>query len=231
MRHPLSLLALCASLLAPPIAAQEAPPGEIVVTGEGRVAAAPDMARLRLGAQAQAEEPGEALDAASASARALVETLRAAGIEEADIQTAELSLDPRYDERTGSGEVTGYVATDVVTVQVRDLDGLGAVLDAAVEAGANRLDGLSFSLSDPGPAREEARRRAVADATGAAETLADAAGVALGPVLRMEEIGAGDPFPSPPMLRAEGAVAVAPGRVETVAGVRMAFALGGAAEE
>ena len=236
--------ALCAALIAAsaagPVAAQDASerPARIVVTGEGRVASAPDMARLRLGARAEAEEAARALDAASAAAGALIEALRAAGVADADIRTSELSLDQRYDygRDEAEQEVTGYVASNVVTVRVRDLDALGSVIDAAAEAGANRIDGLSFALSDPDAATEEARRRAVADARAAAETLAEAAGVALGPVLRLEETGGGGgPVAPAPVMRAEAAsVPIAQGEVETIAGVRMVFALreaGGGEEE
>ena len=232
MRRP--ALALCAALAAPPLAAplaaQEADPaGRLVVTGEGRSAAAPDMAVLRLGAQAEAEEAAAALDAASRAARALIEALRAAGVAEADIQTSELALHPRYAPRDGMEDaVTGYVASNVVTARLRDLDALGDTLDAAAEAGANRIDGLSFALSDPDAARDEARRRAVADARTAAETLAEAAGLPLGPVLRIEE-GGGDPgpFPAADLARAESlSVPIARGEVETLARVRVVYALG-----
>lgn len=224
--------AVCAALLASPLAAQEeaeaAAPARLVVTGEGRASAAPDMALLRLGAQAEAESAAEALDGASEAAQAILDALREAGVAEADIQTAELSLSPRYEPREGAQDaVTGYVASNVVSVRVRESEALGGVLDAAAEAGANRIDGLSFQIEDRGPVLEEARERAVADARRAAETLAEAAGLALGPVLRIEEGGdAGGPAPYADFARAEiASVPIAQGEVETVARVRMVFAL------
>ena len=227
---------LCALLLAASAAAQDAAPAgqerpaRVAVNGEGRVSSAPDMATLRLGAQAESAEAAEALDAASRAAQALIEALRAAGVAEADLQTSELSLNPRYDYQRPGGEevVSAYVASNVVTVRVRDLDGLGGVIDAAATAGANRIDGLTFALSDPDSAMAEARRKAVADARGAAETLAEAAGLPLGPVLRLEEQGGGStPLPMADFARAEAvSVPIAEGEVETTASVRMVFALG-----
>ena len=157
----------------------------------------------------------------------MTQALRDAGVAEADVQTSELSLAPRYGERGDPELPVGYVASNVVTARVRDLDALGAVIGAATGAGANRIDGLSFALSDPGPAREQARRLAVADAVAAAETLADAAGRGLGPALRIEEGGGGPrPFPADAMLRAEAApVPTERGEVETTANVRMEFTL------
>ena len=238
MRRPAPILgpALCALMLAAPAAAQDAPrerpAGRIVVAGEGRVAQPPDVATLRLGAQAEAPTAAQALDEASRAARALIETLRGAGVAEADMQTSEMSLSPRYGYRD-QDVVEGYVASNVVTVRIRDLDALGGTLDAAAQAGANRIDGLTFELSDPAAAQEEARRRAVEDARLAAETLAEAGGIGLGRVLRIEEgAGGARPVAMASMVRAESAsVPIAEGEVETVATVRMVFALEPAAPE
>lgn len=220
-----------------PLAAQDAapdgaapPPGRIVVVGEGRAAGAPDLAILRLGAQAEAEEAAAALDAASERARAVIEALRGAGVAEADLQTAELSLYPRYGAPAAGGDppVAGYVAANVVTARVRDLDAVGRALDAAAEAGASRIDGIAFDLSDRAPLMDEARGRAVSDARRAAETLAAAAGLALGAVRRIEDApGAARPFAGADMaLRAEAAsIPVAPGEIEAAARVRVVFDL------
>jgi hypothetical protein len=82
---------------------------------------------------------------------------------------------------------------------VRDLATLGTLLDTAFRAGANRFDGLSFGVADPEPLRREARVAAVADARAAAETYAEAAGVTLGPILRIEETGERSVGPRPEM--------------------------------
>jgi uncharacterized protein YggE len=216
--HALTLLAALA--LAAPAAAQDA--SRLLVTGEGRVASAPDMAVLRLGVEARASEADAALGQVSQAATAVLEALRAEGIAEADIRTSELRLGQRYDDGRSAG---GFEAANVVTARVRDLGALGAVIDAASSAGANRIEGLRFSLADEAPAMAEARRRAVADARAAADTLAEAAGLTLGPVLRLREGGGpGVPGPMADMMRAEAAsVPIASGDIDTTARVSIVY--------
>jgi len=216
-----------------PSAAQEVaadPAPHIVVTGEGRVDEAPDMATIMLGATHEAETAAEALAGTSAATARILEGLAAAGIEARDIRTQDLSLTPRVDYgRDGSApQVTGYTASNTVQVRVRDLSSLGARLDAAVAAGGNRFDGLAFGLQDPVPSEDAARARAVQDALRKATLYAEAAGLQLGPVLSIAEQGV---FDGPqPMFRAEAAsaappVPVAPGEVSTVARVTVTFSL------
>ena len=228
----LAIAALVCALAAGPGNAQatsEGPASQIVVTGEGRVAQAPDMATITLGAVHEAETAAEALAATSDATARIVEGLAEAGIEARDIRTENLSLSPRVDYgRDGSApQVTGYVASNAVQVRVRDLSALGARLDAAVAAGGNRFDGLAFGLQNPGPSEDEARTRAVQDALRKARIYAEAAGLQLGPVLSIVEQGV---FDGPqPMFRTDAAVAaapvpVAPGEVSTV--VRVTVTLG-----
>jgi uncharacterized protein len=100
------------------------------------------------------------------------------------------------------------VASNILTIRLRQLDGLGAVLDAAVADGANTLNGLTFGLADPKPALDEARKEAVADARARAELLAAAAGVKLGRVISISEgVVPTDPAP---MFRAEASAAPVP---------------------
>jgi hypothetical protein len=220
------------ALLAGPAAAQQAEASrpQVVVTGEGRVAAAPDMATISLGAQNDAATAAEALAATSAATAAILEGLTAAGIAARDIQTDQLSLSPRYDYSRGDGQpvLLGYTASNTVRVRVRDLATLGAQLDAAVAAGGNRFDGLAFGLQDPGPSEDMARTRAVEDALRKAALYAGAAGLRLGPVVSIIEQG-GFAGPSP-MFRAEAApaaapVPVAPGELLTVATVTVTLEL------
>ncbi|MCU0906691.1 MAG: SIMPL domain-containing protein [Rhodobacteraceae bacterium] len=217
------LLALPAA--AQPAAQPPAPPRPlVVVTGEGRVEAVPDMATITLGAQTDADTAAEALAATSAATVAILQNLTAAGIAPRDMQTDALSLSPRYDYGRSDGQpvLQGYTASNTVRVRVRDLALLGAQLDAAVAAGGNRFDGLSFGLQDPGPSEDAARARAVQDALRKAALYAQAAGLGLGPVVSIVEQGS---FAGPaPMFRADALAAappvpVAPGEVSTVASV------------
>ena len=209
----LSALMLTASLALPlPALAQEAMPPMITVTGTGTVEAVPDIATLSIGVTTQGETAAEALSANSAALDAVMARLTAAGIEARDMQTSNLSLNPNwtgYDSSSVSGPtIAGYVATNMLTIRVRALDGLGAVLDAAVADGANTLNGLTFGLADPEPVLNAARQEAVADARARAELLATAAGVKLGRVLSISEGSA--PMDPVPMFRAEASAAPVP---------------------
>lgn len=207
-----------------------AAPATLVVTGEGRVEAAPDMAVIPIGVETAAATAAAALADNNARIGAVIARLKAAGVADRDIQTSGLSLGPRYDYSAGSGsqKLAGYVAVNQVTVRVRALDRLGVVLDAVVADGANQFAGISLALQDPGPQLDEARRRAVADARARAALLAEAAGVRLGPVLSITEgSGAGQPLP---MLRQSAAMAaeavpVAAGELTLSAGVTLVFAI------
>jgi len=203
MRNLGMLLAVL--VLAFPAAAEPMP--TISVTGEGHVDLAPDMATLSLGVVTEAATANEALDRNSAQLAAVIARLGKMGIADRDVQTSGLSLGPRYDYNGSNGapRLVGYTATNMVSVRVRALDSLGGVLDSVVADGANTLNGLGFGLQDPGPATDEARRRAVADARHRAELYAQAAGVTLGAVLSISEQG--DGYRPMPMVQAEASFA------------------------
>lgn len=163
----------------------------ISVTGSGMVEVAPDMATLAIGVTTQGATAAEALAANSTATEAVIARLTASGIEARDMQTSNLSINPNwtgYDSSTPT--ISGYVASNMLTVRVRALDTTGAVLDAAVADGANTLNGMTFGMADPEPALNEARKEAVADARAKAELLAAAAGVKLGQVRSISDAGA-----------------------------------------
>lgn len=229
LTRPIRAVALALVLAAPTALRAEPPVPTITVTGEGRVDAAPDMATVTLGVTTQARTASEALSSNSANLTTVLDNLRAAGIEARDIQTTGLSLNPswQYDQSGGNGRITGYVASNGVTVRVRALDRLGAVLDAAVKDGANTLNGIEFGLAEPGPAMDEARKRAVEEARRRAELLTAAAGVKLGRIVTISE--GGGYAPPMPMYRAEAAsaapVPVAAGEITTSASVTVVWEL------
>ncbi len=200
----------------------------ITVTGEGRVSVKPDIAWVSLGVAETSETAEAALDAMSASMRAVMARLSEAGIAPADIQTGQLSLDRDYSRmRDDQPEPEGFVATTMVEVRVRDLDALGGVLDAVVGDGANRLGGVRFDLADPVAARDEARRAAVADAQARAALYAEAAGVGLGAVQSLSEAGGFSP-PQPMMemrMAADSGVPVSRGEVAVEAMVTVVYGI------
>ncbi|NNU79966.1 SIMPL domain-containing protein [Halovulum dunhuangense] len=230
MLRSIGILVVCAALAAPAWADDE--PGRIAVSGEGRVESAPDMAVVTAGVETTAASAGEALAANSAAMTAVMEVLTAAGVESRDVQTTEIGLNPVWTgPQPGREEegmrISGYSATNLVTINVRALDGLGGVLDALGQAGVNRIQGIAFSVAEPRALEDEARRAAVADARARAELYAQAAGVELGPLMELRDSFAARP---PMMLRAEVAsmdagVPVSGGSVALTAQVEMVFAI------
>jgi uncharacterized protein YggE len=159
----------------------------ITVTGTGVVTAVPDRAEIAFGVVSQGQTASEALRANDAAVQRVVAALRAAGIAAADIQTQSFSVSPRTSEE--GEEIVGYTAQNTVSARLRDLARAGAVIDAAVAAGANQVYGPSLSRSNARELYQNALRAAVSDAHAKAEVLSSAAGVRLGAVVGLAEQG------------------------------------------
>ncbi|MDO6726326.1 SIMPL domain-containing protein [Cognatishimia sp. 1_MG-2023] len=218
-------IVLVAALMVPAIAQA----GEIVVQGRGTVEQAPDMAVISLGARFQAHTAREALEEVNKRTQAAFTVVEKLGVEPRDMQTGNLYLNPIWDHGSNQNEVArirGYEAGNQVTIRIRDLSVLGSALDEMVTKGANVFNGLSFALQDPTDALAEARRKAVQDARAKAELYAGAAGVALGPVISINETNVAPPRPRF-MARAEMAmdagVPVAPGELSTQATITIVY--------
>lgn len=221
------VLVLILSLVMASGAWAEEAPGVISVSGEGRVSATPDMAVIQIGVEENARSAGDALDAVAASMARILETAERQGIAPRDIQTQSINVSARYDRNTRPQPVlVGYVAFSSLSIRVRDLDALGGVLDAMVSDGANRMNGLSLTVADAAPLREEARRLAVVDARAKAELFAEAAGVSVGRVLVLSDGSGSVPQPMQRFAMAEAAamdMPVAAGEVDIVQTVAMQF--------
>jgi uncharacterized protein len=204
---------------------QEAEPQarSISATGNGTVTAVPDRAQFSFGVQAQARTASAALEAADAQLARVVAALRRAGVAAADIQTDQLSLSPRTNDE--GAEILGYTAVSSVSVRLRDLDRAGAVVDAAVGAGANQVYGPSLVRSDQDALYRNALRAAYADARAKAKALADAAGVTLGAMTATVEGGGAIPLAGIEDAKAATAT-IEPGTLEIVASVSVTFAVG-----
>lgn len=192
--------------------------GSITIEGRGEVTAAPDMAQISSGVTTQGNTAREALDANSAAMEQLIADLKAAGIEARDIQTSAFTVSPNYvytEERDANGyslppKIAGYQVSNSVTVTVRALDDLGAILDKSVTVGANTINGVTFGVADPSALLNEARKAAFADARAKAELYATAAG---GTLADIESISESQGFNSPQpvamyAMRAEAAADV-----------------------
>ena len=164
----------------------------IQVSGSGTVTATPDVATVNLGVRTLAKTADVALAANNRKAADLVSALRSMQLRPEDILTTGFTVyAERQFQRDRFDTITGYWAANSVSVRVRDLSLVGEVLQKAVDAGANDVHGLSFSVEDPGPLLAEARRKAMRDARNRAATLADAAGVEVGRVVNIRERPAG----------------------------------------
>jgi uncharacterized protein YggE len=188
----------------------------ISIEGRGEVTATPDTAYVTSGVTTQGTTAREALDANTKAMAELIATLKAAGIADRDIQTSGFSVNPNYvysDARDANGytlppKIMGYQVANTVSVRVRALDSLGAVLDRAVTVGANTINGVSFAVADPSTLYDQARKAAFADARAKAELYAGAAGAELGDIKTITE-SQGYGQPQPMMMRQMADVAAA----------------------
>ena len=200
----------------------------ITVSGTGRVAVEPDVAELRLGVSIARPTVDTARADAAAAMTAILAAIRAAGVADRDIRTTLVSVQPRYDYRDGKPPVlTGYELSNVVEVTIRDLAGLGSVIDGSLTAGATSMDGLSFRVDEPADAERAARLAAMAQARSRADILAEAAGVAITGVSEVVEGGGGSPgYPQPKaarMVMSDSATPVQGGTTEVSVSVTVTY--------
>jgi uncharacterized protein len=231
-------MALClAAGLAPGAAPGQVPapdsPRVVQVSARATVQQAPDRARMQLAVETLAGTAAEATARNAAAMQRVLGALRQLGIPDAQIRTARLELHPRYDHRRDTPEpaLIGYQAVNQVMVRLDDIDAVGRVVDAAVAAGANRVTGIQFELSDPDAAYHEALRIAVGRARAEAQVVAVALGESLGPALQVSTGGIQLP---PPGVRMEAArmemdaavTPVQPGELDVHATVSITYRLG-----
>ncbi|MEO8241225.1 MAG: SIMPL domain-containing protein [bacterium] len=229
MRILSRLLAVVAFSALLPLSAHADGPATLTVTGTAVVEVAPDLATISLGVTTNGATAAAAMAANNDALSAVLARIRAAGIEDRDMQTSNLSLNPNWVTNPAgtTNEIQGYIATNMLTIRVRAMDQTGAVLDAAISDGANSLNGLSFGLQNQRPQEDEARKQAVADAIARATLIAGAAGTKLGPILSIAEGGMAEPMPGPMYRMADAkAVPIAGGSVEVSASVTIVFKLG-----
>jgi uncharacterized protein YggE len=168
----------------------------ISVTGTGTVTVKPDVADVRLGVSVQKPTVKEAQAAAAQQMDAAVAAVKKTGVKSDDIKTTTVSLSPVYDySQNGQQKLLGYQFTNQVAVTVRDISKVADVIDGAIEAGANTVDGVTFRVNNPVAAEAAARTAAMADAKSRAQALASAAGVRITGVATIVETSAPAPMP------------------------------------
>ncbi len=200
----------------------------VTVTGEATVAVVPDAAVIRIGVSSPGHTAREASDANSKQMAAVLAALKGAGVADRDIQTSRLSLQPQYDSsKPGAPRLLGFRVTNQVSIKIRSIDNMPAILDGAIAAGANEMSGIEFVVSEQSKLLDQARDEAIADARRKAELYVKAAGGKLGPVAAITEEGSSPPpRPLAAMRAAAGGVAVGPGERELRAAVTVSYELG-----
>lgn len=198
----------------------------LTVTGEGTVAAAPDSAVIRLGVSSTGKTARAASDANAREMTVVLAAIKESGVADRDIQTTSLSLQPQYDpSKTGAARLIGFQANNQVTVNIRDVGRLPAVLDRAIAGGANEMSGIEFVVSEQGKLLDNARTEAIADARRKAELYATAAGMKVGRVMAISEEGSAPPPRAFQALRAGAATPIAPGEQMLRAVVTVSYEL------
>lgn len=212
--------------------AQTVPPADrtLTVVGEGSAKVEPDTAQATIGVQLTNENLEEATTAARQRMDAVLAALQNQGIAEQDIQTTNFNIfveQPREPEGQLTGEMLYHVNNDV-QVTIRELNNIGSVLDAAIEAGANNIYGVNFSVADTNAARAQAREEALNQATSQAQDLAQLANIQLGEVIRISEVIGGQ-GPIPFAARAEGmggsSGPITPGQLEVTVHLEVTYAM------
>jgi hypothetical protein len=174
----------------------ESMPPAISVTGEASVSVPPDMARIEGGVTSEARTAREASEANNVAMGKVLLALKGAGIADKDMQTSRLSLQPQYaPNRPPPNVITGYQASNRVSIKLRDVSKVAGVIDTLVGAGANEIGGVNFMVEAASKLLDEARTRAVADARRKAEIYAAATGVTLGAPLSISEESAPNAVP------------------------------------
>jgi uncharacterized protein YggE len=164
----------------------------VTVTGNGTVDATPDRASFDFGVTTKGATAAAALSGNSARARAIVAALKKAGVTDSDIQTTQVSLWPQTS--SDGTRITGYQASNSVQV-IAGLGKSGALVDAAVAAGANNVGGPNLDTADKTALYEEALKQAIGDAKGKAQAIAAGAGLTLGSLVKVVEGGGAAPMP------------------------------------
>lgn len=199
---PLAALAIAAPALADitttPIAGTE-----LDIQATGTSTRAPDIATIGAGVVTQATKARDAMTANATAMSATIAALKRAGVADRDIQTQSINLQPQY--RYGDNQppvLTGYQASNRVSVRIRDMAGAGGVIDALVASGANQIDGPTLSVEHPETALDEARAKALATARTRADLYAKAAGLTVRRIVRISESDEAPPIVRPMAMMA-----------------------------
>ncbi len=203
----------------------------ITVVGEGRIKAQPDIAQASIGVEIINSDVKQASDEAASTMEAVLTALKAQGVADNDIQTSYYNIwveRPYSPEGTPSTQAIYHVSNNV-QVTIRDLSKVTTALGAAIEAGANTINSVTFNIADPTQLRSQAREQAVEHARVAAEELATLNGVTLGEVVSVSEVISPLPFYGGEFAAAQGVGGgggpLLPGEVEVTMQLEVTYAI------
>lgn len=194
---------------------------QIVTTATGEARVAPDRATIMIGVQSRATTAAAAATQNSQRQRAIIDAIKARGVPAEQIATSNFNVIPetRYDrEGQAAPRTTSYLVVNTVTVELRRIDQVGPVIDAALAAGANQINSLTFGVTNPDSARRIALSQAVAKSRADAEVMARAAGGSLGPLIELNAMDQYVPGPPRPFDMRASMGEVAAARVPVEAG-------------
>lgn len=202
---------------------------QIRVIGVATIKKSPDIATARIGVQTFSGEIEPAVAENNEKTEAVLQALRQQGVAEEDIKTASFNVYPQRDYSNNKpNEIIGFQVDNMISVVLRDLTSVGKALQMAITAGANNVSGISFTLDDPEPVRNEARTKAIQNASQRAESMAKAAGVELGKAIMINELSQ----PGPIIARSgfdeaavKSEVPIEPGELEVTVQVEVVFAI------
>jgi len=171
------------------------PDAGILAGGDATVSKKPDLAIVSAGLESQASTAGAAQKDLAAKAQKLINRIKALGVQDKDLSTSGYWIGPVYGQ-TGQ-TITGYRASEQLQVKWHTVDSVGSMLDAIVQQGGATNVSVGFGLANPKAAQAEARALAIADARSKAQAMASAAGVQLGPVIRVSDQSVSTRVPYP----------------------------------
>jgi hypothetical protein len=197
------------------------------VVGAATVVTSPDMAIAQIGVQTFNSEVDPAVEENNQKSQRIQEALIRQGVAEKDMKTVSFNIYPQRNYKDNRPEeIIGYQVNNTISVTIRDIGSVGKALQAAIDAGANNINGISFTLADPKSFEDEARVKAIEDAHQKAESMAQAAGFELGKIIGVNELSQ----TSPVIMRndydksaAEAEVPISPGELELTARVELIY--------
>lgn len=202
----------------------------ITVVGEGKISAEPTLALVNLGLLSEGRDVPSTQEDNAKKVNAIITALKGLGIAEADMQTSNYSINPRYEYLDGRQNIIGYSVSQNLAVKVRNLSQVGAVVSKAGELGSNQVNGITFTIDEPSAVEQVARKEAIQDAEKKARELANALGVKLVRVVGFSESTPGSPIPPIFYGRADSAQAVSniapeiqPGELDVKANVSVTY--------